>query len=112
MRVSVALIIVTVTLFGMSYSRGSMRFIPVKQTLDMQFEGEPTTDRFNNIIPGVSEWRPVKVAQWWVDKTEEREGDSILRTVDTIHVHLPVENVPPSWGRIRKIGRASCRERV
>src|SRR5690625_7108619 len=78
-----------------------MRFIPVKQTLDMQFEGEPTTDRFNNIIPGVSEWRPVKVAQWWVDKTEEREGDSILRTVDTLHVHLPVENVPPSWGRIR-----------
>ena len=78
-----------------------MRFIPVKQALDMQFEGEPTTDRFNNIIPGVSEWRPVKVAQWWVDKTEEREGDSILRTIDTLHVHLPVENVPPSWGRIR-----------
>ena len=78
-----------------------MRFIPAKQTLDMQFEGEPTTDRFNNIIPGVSEWRPVKVAQWWVDKTEEREGDSILRTVDMLHVHLPTENVPPSWGRIR-----------
>ena len=63
-----------------------MRFIPAKQTLDMQFEGEPTTDRFNNIIPGVSEWRSVKVAQWWVDKTEEREGDSILRTVDALHV--------------------------
>ena len=80
-----------------------MRFIPVKQTLDMQFEGEPTTDRFNNIIPGVSEWRPVKVAQWWVDKTEEREGDSILRTVDTLHVHLPRSEE-------RRVGK-ECRSR-
>lgn len=78
-----------------------MRFIPVKQTLDMQFEGEPKKDRFNNVIPGVSEWRPINVAQWWIDRSEEREGESVLRTVDMLHVHLPSDSVPPSWGKIR-----------
>ena len=77
-----------------------MAFIPLRQSLEFMVPGK-AVDRFGNERPTGGDWVKRPVASWWVDMSQEEHGDSILRTVDTLHVHLPVENAPPSWGRIR-----------
>lgn len=73
-------------------------FIPLRHTLDLNQPGTPVTDRFGNERPGTGHWETIKVASWWIDRTEEKSEDSILRTVEHLHAHVPsdVEISPAS----------------
>lgn len=79
----------------------AVSFIPLSQTLDVYTPGAVARDRFGNERPGEGAWKPVKVALWWVDKTEEKNGDSVLRTVDYLHAHIPPESAPDAGGKVR-----------
>lgn len=76
-------------------------FIECKFPLDVFRVGEPVTDRFGNVRPGPGEWVEVLVASWWVDRTEEKQDDSVLRTVDMLHVHIPISDAPDASGKFR-----------
>lgn len=76
-------------------------FIPLKNTVDVLVRGEPETDRFGNERPGKGVWRSVAVASWWVDRTDEKSGNSILRTIDYLHVHCRPEDAPKPDSVIR-----------
>lgn len=76
-------------------------FIECNHPLDVYRVGEPVEDRFGNLRPGQGEWKPVMVASWWVDKTEEEQGDSVRRTFDVLHVHLRPDDVPGAGGKLR-----------
>lgn len=78
-----------------------MTFIPAIHPLEVFLPGEPVKDRFGNERPGPGEWVSVLVAQWWVHKTEESAGDSLLRTVDQLTAHFPVGEAPPPDAKIR-----------
>ena len=39
-------------------------------------------------------WEHVNVASWWVDRTDETSGDSVLRTIDYLHAHFPTDTAP------------------
>ena len=78
-----------------------MGFIASRQSVDVYRPGEPTTDRFGNLVPGVGVWEQTPVAQWWVHRSEESEGDSVLRTVDVLTVHFPAGTEPSPSGQIR-----------
>ena len=80
---------------------GRVAFIPSTHALEFYFPGEPTVDRFGNERPGVGEWEVVPVASWWIDRSEEKTGDSILRTIDMLHIHVSEEFVPLSSGLVR-----------
>lgn len=66
-----------------------MSFVPAPHVLEILLPSETTADRFGNERPGGGEWEEARVAQWWVDRTEEKGDDSILRTVDYLHAHVP-----------------------
>ena len=76
-------------------------FIPTPHTVEMYLPGEPAKDRFGNERPGPGSWEVVRVASWWVHKTEEKGDDSILRTVDLLTLHVPVGFGPAPGGRVR-----------
>lgn len=76
-------------------------FIPTPHTVEMYLPGEPVEDRFGNLRPGPGAWESVRVASWWVHKTEEKGDDSILRTVDLLTLHVPVGFGPVPGGRVR-----------
>ena len=78
-----------------------MAFIPLNQTVEVYRRGAPERDRFGNERPGKGEWQQVKVASWWVDRTDEKSGDSILRTIDLLHVHLRPADAPTPDSQIR-----------
>lgn len=78
-----------------------MAFIPLRHSVDVYTVGEPVVDRFGNERPGEGSWSPVKVAQWWVHKTEEKGDDSVLRLIDLLTVHIPPEDAPTPGGRVR-----------
>lgn len=71
-----------------------MAFIPLKHTLEVKREGEPVRDRFGDLIPSLASWATIPVASWWVDKTEEKQDDSILRTIDYLHLHCRPSDAP------------------
>lgn len=87
-------------------------FIPLKNTVDVLVRGEPETDRFGNERPGKGVWRSVAVASWWVDRTDEKSGDSVLRTIDYLHVHFRPDDAPKPDSVIRhRMGHSGrCRE--
>lgn len=78
-----------------------MAFIPTNQALEFYYPGEPVRDRFGNERAGEGEWVAVLVASWWVDKSDEKAGESVLRTIDMLHVHVPVGFEPPPSGLVR-----------
>lgn len=78
-----------------------MSFVPTRQFLEFLFPGEPVVDRFGNERPGVGVWEVVEVASWWIDRTDEKADESILRIIDMLHVHVPAENAPDAAGRVR-----------
>ena len=78
-----------------------MPFIPLNQVVEVYRRGAPERDRFGNERPGKGEWQQVQVASWWVDRTDEKSGDSVLRTIDMVHVHLPADNAPTPDSMIR-----------
>ena len=78
-----------------------MSFIPLTQRIEVYRRGDPEYDRFGNLRPGKGAWEEVAVASWWVDRTEEKTGESVLRTIDYLHVHLPPEHAPEPDADIR-----------
>lgn len=78
-------------------------FIPLLHVVEVYHPGEPVKDRFNNIRPGPGRWETVKVASWWVHNTEEQDSQnaSILRTIDTLTIHVPPETAPTPGGKVR-----------
>lgn len=78
-----------------------MAFIPLPQSIDMQAKAGTKRDRFGNLVAAPGEWRQVRVASWWVDRSEEKAGDSVLRTVDYLHVHCLPSDAPGPEGRVR-----------
>lgn len=78
-----------------------MSFVPLAQSLEVLREGAPTTDRFGNVRPGVGTWESVQVASWWVDRSEEKGEDSVLRTITYLHAHFPPESAPKPSETIR-----------
>lgn len=80
-----------------------MAFIPLRHTIEVYTPGKPVKDRFNNLRPGPGTWTPVKVASWSVSRTEERDiqGASILRTIDTLTIHVPPGTAPTPGGKVR-----------
>lgn len=78
-----------------------MGFLPAHHSVDVYRPGEPVADRFGNLTPGVGVWESTPVVQWWVHRSEESEGDSVLRTVDVLTVHFPTGSEPSPAGRVR-----------
>lgn len=78
-----------------------MAFIPLNQKVEVYRRGSPERDRFGNERPGKGEWQQVQVASWWVDRTEEKTEDSVLRTIDYLHVHFTPEMAPGPESKIR-----------
>lgn len=76
-------------------------FIPLTQTLEVYTPGAVVRDRFGNERQGAGEWREVKVASWWIDRTEESAGTSVLRTIDYLHVHVPLNVTLEAGSRLR-----------
>lgn len=74
---------------------------PLTHSLDVEILGPPAVDRFGNERPGSSSWVSQPVASWWVDRTEEKSGDSVLRTIDYLHAHFPVGKAPDAGARVR-----------
>lgn len=80
--------------------RGSP-FIPTPHTVEVFREGELEEDRFGNLRPGPGEWWSIKVASWWVHRTEEQSEDSVLRTVDLLTMHTPIGQEPGPSSKVR-----------
>ena len=78
-----------------------MSFIPEPQKVEVLVPGKPVKDRFGNERPGVGVWEPLQVASWWVDRSEEKSEDSVLRTVDMLHVHVPVGHAISAASKVR-----------
>ena len=76
-------------------------FLPPPHLLEMYLPGEPVRDRFGNERPGKGSWEVVAVSSWWIDKTEEKGDDSVLRTLDYLHVQVPPEVAPPPSSKVR-----------
>ncbi|WP_156963562.1 hypothetical protein [Corynebacterium auriscanis] len=68
----------------------STPFIPLSHEVEVLTPGEPVVDRFGDSRPGPVVSRHLRVAGWWVDRVEEKAGESVLRTIDYLHVHVPV----------------------
>lgn len=77
-----------------------MSFIPLKHVLEFMAPGT-ALDRFGNPRPVDGGWVEHPVASWWVDMTEEKHGESVLRTVDMLHIHMRPEDAPPADGQVR-----------
>lgn len=78
-----------------------MMVFPLKFALEVATPGEPVVDRFGNKKPGPASWRAVAVASWWVDRTEEGDPDSVLRTTDYLHAHMAPGDAPGPAGKMR-----------
>lgn len=78
-----------------------MSFIAARQSVDVYRQGDPVKDRFGNLAPGVGVWESSPVAQWWVHRSEETDGDSVLRTVDLLTVHFPAGSEPAPSSKVR-----------
>lgn len=78
-----------------------MSFIAARQSVDVYRQGDPVKDRFGNLTPGVGVWESSPVAQWWVHRSEETDGDSVLRTVDLLTVHFPAGSEPAPSSKVR-----------
>lgn len=78
-----------------------MSFIAARQSVDVYRQGDPVKDRFGNLTPGVGVWESSLVAQWWVHRSEETDGDSVLRTVDLLTVHFPAGSEPAPSSKVR-----------
>lgn len=76
-------------------------FVPLSQELEVYTQGEPVRDRFGDLRPAEGTWKTVKVASWWIDRTEEKSEDSILRTIDLLCVHCLPEDAPAAGGKFR-----------
>lgn len=92
-----------------------MRYkFPLRKTLQVMGEGTITVDRFGNetMKPGVFE--DVQVFGWEIKPVQEIQGDSILRTIDTLEVFMAPEDAPPpdrvgevaGWWRVAGGGHA------
>lgn len=78
----------------------TVSFIPLNHVVGLSSPGV-ATDPFSNDVPTEGQWRDVGCAGWWVDKSEEKTGESVLRTIDVLHVLMPVDvDVSPA-SRIR-----------
>lgn len=75
--------------------------IPLNYTVEVYRLGEWKEDRFGNLKPGVGQWVEVPVFQWWVHKTEEESGESVLRTIDVLTVHFHTGSAPDPAEKIR-----------
>lgn len=78
-----------------------MSFLPLNQEIEVLREGEPVVDPFGDTRPGKANWQKVKVANWWIDRVEEKDGDSVLRTISYLHVHVPHDVAPQPSETIR-----------
>lgn len=75
--------------------------LPTPYTVELKIPGGTTTDMYGNELPDEGEWRDAQAASWWVDKTDEKGEDSVLRTVDYLHVHLPPDQAITAASMIR-----------
>lgn len=73
----------------------------MRHSLDVEVLGPPVVDRMGNERPGRVSWVSVPVASWWVDRSEEKSGESVLRTVDYLHAHLRPGDAPGPGGHVR-----------
>ena len=76
-------------------------FVPTGHMVELYMPGAPYRDRFGNERPGKGEWENVAVASWWVDKTEEKGEDSVLRTIDALHVLVPSASATVPASKVR-----------
>lgn len=74
---------------------------PTPYELDFAIPGKPVTDRFGNERPAGFAWQKLPVSTWWIGSTEEQAGDSILRTVDMLHVHVPASTSLDAAAKVR-----------
>lgn len=75
--------------------------LPTPHQIEVYTVGEPEIDRYGNKRPGKGTWRNVAVSSWWIDKTDEKGEDSVLRTIDYIHIHAPADELFTATSRIR-----------
>ena len=79
-----------------------MSFIPLKHSLEFMTPGT-TVDRFGNERPTEGDWVKHLVASWWVDMSQEEHGDSVLRTVDMLHIHMRPGDAPSANGQVWQV---------
>lgn len=75
--------------------------LPTPYQLEIYTAGPAETDRYGNKRPGKGLWKSVAVSSWWIDRTEEKGEDSVLRTIDYIHVHAPIDSDATAASKIR-----------
>lgn len=78
-----------------------MAFIPSRHSLDFYTPGTPTVDEFGDEVPGVGRWESTPVASWWIDRVDESAGDSIMRRIDELHIHVEPQYAPTPGGKVR-----------
>lgn len=78
-----------------------MAFLKTEEPLKFYDVTESTVDEFGDQVAAGGRWRDVLVASWWIDRVDEKRGDSILRTIETLKVHCLPEDAPGPSGRIR-----------
>lgn len=78
-----------------------MAFIPTRHPVEVANPREKKLNRFNVVESKPGKWRQVYVASWWIGRTEEQTGDSVLRTIDELTVHFKPKDAPPPGGKIR-----------
>lgn len=78
-----------------------MAFLPAKQMVEIYWPGEPEVGRFGEIEDTQGDWEVTPVVGWAVTRTEEKDGESVLRTIDVLDLYCTPEAVPPVGGRIR-----------
>lgn len=70
---------------------------PLRKTIQVMKPGEPTYDRFGNLVPGTPTLTDVKVFGWGTAAVVETTGDgtSIMRTMDDLVLYCPPGTVKP-----------------
>lgn len=70
---------------------------PLSKTIQLGVTGPPTVDRFGNEKPGTLTWQNVSVFGWATDQVSETTdgGNSVLRTIDDMHLYAPPGVVKP-----------------
>lgn len=79
----------------------AVAFVPLNFPVEVLTPGETVVDMYGNEIPSGGQWVRAQAASWWVDKTEEKGEDSVLRTIDFLHVHLPPTEAVNAASRVR-----------
>lgn len=76
-------------------------FLAAKHVVEVYWPGEPVAGRFGEIDHAPGQWVTTPVVGWAIARTEEKDGESVLRTVDVLDLYCTPESAPPPGGKIR-----------